>query len=363
MKDTVTDSNFPRTSEGRVYHLGLKHGELANRILTVGDPARATSIAQLLGPLPESNRTLRVESERGFLMYTGLYKGVPLSIVAIGMGFANMDFLVREGRECVDGDMYMIRFGSCGCLTDLPVGSIVAPKESVSVTRNYDFDFGMPFNPETWHAAYRISKPAISDPTLHEILVKSLKNTISQDHVQVLGECTNASADSFYSSQGRITSFNDHNDSLIDHLLETVPGVTTLEMETFHLLHLAQSYNRSILTVTSNTLTSSSATDPNLDASLPVPQTRPPAPGITRSPAGSSPVVPTTAANTSDTPSPLPVIHNRPPARGLIFAAAAQMIFASRVTANAFITPEEVVKTQEWGGKACLDALAQAGVH
>ena len=30
-----------------------------------------------------------------------------------------MDFLVREGRECVDGDMYMIRFGSCGCLTEL----------------------------------------------------------------------------------------------------------------------------------------------------------------------------------------------------------------------------------------------------
>lgn len=33
--------------------------------------------------------------------------------------FANMDFLVREGRECIDGDMYMLRFGSCGCLTDL----------------------------------------------------------------------------------------------------------------------------------------------------------------------------------------------------------------------------------------------------
>lgn len=30
-----------------------------------------------------------------------------------------MDFLVREGRECIDGDMYMLRFGSCGCLTDL----------------------------------------------------------------------------------------------------------------------------------------------------------------------------------------------------------------------------------------------------
>ena len=30
---------------------------------------------------------------------TGTYKGVPVSIVSIGMGAPNMDFFVREGRE------------------------------------------------------------------------------------------------------------------------------------------------------------------------------------------------------------------------------------------------------------------------
>lgn len=41
-------------------------------------------------------------SDRGFLTLTGTYKGVPVSIVSIGMGAPNMDFFVREGREVLD---------------------------------------------------------------------------------------------------------------------------------------------------------------------------------------------------------------------------------------------------------------------
>jgi len=33
MKDTLTDANFPRTADQRVYHLGLRPGEVANRIV------------------------------------------------------------------------------------------------------------------------------------------------------------------------------------------------------------------------------------------------------------------------------------------------------------------------------------------
>lgn len=106
--------DFPRTSEGRVYHLGLKYGEIANRIvstsafvlcarlhlplfspyttfqLTVGDPARALGLSKFFDPLPHSDNILRVESERGFLTFTGTYKGVRLSIVSIGMGVSNI---------------------------------------------------------------------------------------------------------------------------------------------------------------------------------------------------------------------------------------------------------------------------------
>lgn len=48
------------------------------------------------------------------------------------------------------------RLGSCGCLLDHPVGTIVVPKACVAVSRNYDYDFGIGNSPEP---PYRISKP------------------------------------------------------------------------------------------------------------------------------------------------------------------------------------------------------------
>lgn len=114
-----------------------------------------------------------------------------------------MDFLVREGRECVEGDMYMIRFGSCGCLTDLvstsssfclliltsllsgmvskPVGSIVAPKASVAVTRNLDFDFSTDPDNKTHLDAYRVSKP------VRMRTVCSMRSTLYPNVAPVLG--------------------------------------------------------------------------------------------------------------------------------------------------------------------------------
>lgn len=99
--------------------------------ITVGDPARARTIAKYLdkdgamgldgslrgnvgrmvNPMTrEPNSGLfALHSERGFLTITGTYKGIPVSIVSIGMGFPNMDFFVRECRELIEGEMIVIR--------------------------------------------------------------------------------------------------------------------------------------------------------------------------------------------------------------------------------------------------------------
>lgn len=58
---------------------------------------------------PSSGNIFRLSTERGFHTITGRYKGVPVSIVSIGMGYPSMDFFVREVRECVRGDMVVVR--------------------------------------------------------------------------------------------------------------------------------------------------------------------------------------------------------------------------------------------------------------
>ncbi|KAF8154900.1 nucleoside phosphorylase domain-containing protein [Crassisporium funariophilum] len=323
MKDTLTDANFPRTADLRVYHLGLCPGEVANRIITVGSPSRANVIATFLDKLPKS---FVLSSERGFLTITGRYKGTPISIVSIGMGSPNMDFFVREIRECVTGDLLIVRLGSCGGLVDVPVGTVVVPKASVAISRNFDFDF---INPDNCaEPAYRISKP-VKCQNRNQVR-KALEIAKPSTSVsEILAGTVNASADSFYSSQGRQTSFPDHNADLIKHLQASTENLATLEMETFHLYHLAACWaGRTAVSKVDYTPLTTGPVNPIISKS-----------------------------------SPTHLVHSAPQSspNSVIRAAAAQMIFASR-TSQDFITPKQVKELEHWTGQGILNALVNVNI-
>jgi len=226
----VSDANFPRDPEGRVYHLGVKSGEVANRILSVGDAGRAKLIAGFL----DDPQNVLIISNRGFIVFTGTYNNVPISIIATGMGVAMIDFVVRECRAVVEGTMVIIRFGTCGTLQPtIPIGSIVVADTSTLIRRN----------PDHWTQSdnapppYDISKPVASDTALSERLYNNMHTAVGP--VVIRG--ANATGDSFYSSQGRHDpNFTDENTTLFDELLERYPNTSTLEMETFQLYSLAQ---------------------------------------------------------------------------------------------------------------------------
>ncbi|KAL4094818.1 hypothetical protein PRIC1_010471 [Phytophthora ramorum] len=243
----------PKHSDGTVLHLGVKAGQVANRVVSVGSLARAQMLAQLL----DDGRFETFESARGFSTFTGKVKGVQVSIVATGMGVPNMDFVVRETRAVVEGPMSIIRFGTCGSvLKDVTPGSVVmSGKGSVMVTRNPDAFF-----PDAeGEDCYRVSRVMPASPVLSNALVASMKDKLGtlrtvpaiaassdRDMLDIL-DGLNATACSFYSSQGRLDSaFDDHNEQLVEDLAKSHPALVTVEMETFHLLDLAQRSRGSI---------------------------------------------------------------------------------------------------------------------
>eukprot|EP01132_Coremiostelium_polycephalum_P002165 gene2165-2665_t len=229
----LKNANFPVDDTGAVYHLGVGLNAISPRILTVGDKKRAAKLSQFLDKEPEP----KFSENRGFEIYTGFYKGVRVSIVSIGMGIPMMDFLVREGRYITQDTMAIIRFGTCGALVDTPVGSLAVASDALLVRRNPDH-----WHPESDHSnlpkPYDISLPYSGDRDLVSILESEIRQTIPERKV-VVG--INATADSFYSSQGRIDpNFDDRNEDLIKTILEKQPKAVTLEMETFQLYHLAK---------------------------------------------------------------------------------------------------------------------------
>ncbi len=58
---------------------------------------------------------LACRSERGFVTHTGTVAGVPISIVAIGMGFPNADFFVSVTRDIDKSVACEVDDGSPSC--------------------------------------------------------------------------------------------------------------------------------------------------------------------------------------------------------------------------------------------------------
>ena len=101
--------DLPRNAQGRFYHLNCGPGDLAPYILTCGDPGRARKIARCFDKVAVRRHN------REFLTITGCYQGIPLSVMATGIGPDNTAIAVIEAAQCVSKATF-IRLGSCGAL-------------------------------------------------------------------------------------------------------------------------------------------------------------------------------------------------------------------------------------------------------
>ena len=102
-------------------HNNAAKGDFAKTVLMPGDPLRAKFIAETFLTEPKL-----VNNVRGVQGYTGTYKGVPVSVMASGMGIPSIGIYSYELYTQYDVDN-IIRVGSAGAMrADLKLGSVVA---------------------------------------------------------------------------------------------------------------------------------------------------------------------------------------------------------------------------------------------
>ncbi|UFS58351.1 purine-nucleoside phosphorylase [Subtercola endophyticus] len=102
-------------------HIEAAAGDFAPTVLMPGDPRRAKRIAETFFDAPRL-----VTEVRGILGYTGTYEGMPVSVLASGMGMPSMTIYATElVREY--GARTLIRVGTAGALQpDIGLGGIIA---------------------------------------------------------------------------------------------------------------------------------------------------------------------------------------------------------------------------------------------
>ena len=101
-------------------HIKAKPGDVAERVIVAGDPARVRQLASYL----EDARL--VNENRGYLTYTGTYKGVPVTVATHGIGGPSAAIVFDELKML--GAKVMVRMGTCGAMIpELNVGDVVIP--------------------------------------------------------------------------------------------------------------------------------------------------------------------------------------------------------------------------------------------
>ena len=118
-------------------HNSAVKGDFAKTVLMPGDPLRAKFIAETFLENPRL-----VNNVRGVQGYTGSYKGVPVSVMASGMGMPSIGIYSYELFTQYDVDN-IIRVGSAGAIQkELTLGDVVAGMGACT-NSNYAAQYGL----------------------------------------------------------------------------------------------------------------------------------------------------------------------------------------------------------------------------
>lgn len=203
---TFHSAEIVKTKEGRQYHIGLAPGEVAPFILLCGDPARARRVATYF-----DNRSAEITS-REYVTITGAYHGLPVTVMATGMGPDNTEIAVVELCQIVDQPT-LLRIGSSGALQrGIALADLVISTAAVRLE-----------NTSTWYVVE--GYPAAAH---HECTLALLEAAARKSFPFHLG--LTATAPGFYGAQARhVPGFPPRDPELLHRL--AAMNVANLEME------------------------------------------------------------------------------------------------------------------------------------
>jgi len=105
--------------ERRPFHILAKREDISPRVIAVGDPNRARVLASTILESPKL-----VNDYRGFITYTGLYKGSTVTIATHGVGGPSAAIVFEE--LIMLGARHIVRLGSTGALIErIDIGDVI----------------------------------------------------------------------------------------------------------------------------------------------------------------------------------------------------------------------------------------------
>lgn len=237
----IAESELIINARGAIYHLDVKPEEIAENIITVGDPARVEEVSKHFDKI-ECKR-----HHREFVTHTGFLGNKRISVVSTGIGPDNIDIVLNELDALVNINfesrsinehlkkLNIIRIGTSGSLqADVPVDSFVAGSHGLGLDNLLNF-YLHENNEEEKQIIHSFKtqtqlQSTFGDPYISSASMHLLKHFVEGYHQGITVTCPG-----FYGPQGRILRLGITYPNLIDQLTTFRFGdhrITNFEMET-----------------------------------------------------------------------------------------------------------------------------------
>lgn len=243
----ITSAELPLNDRGAVYHLDLRPDEIADQIITVGDPARVHLVSQHFDSIDVKR------SHREFVTHTGYIGKQRLSVLSTGIGVPNIDIVMHELDALVNIDLNsrtphanvkalnIVRLGTAGGVQEnCNPGDILISKYAVGFDSLLDY-YQRPLSCslEPLNEALKMHLAGASGSYY---LTEADENLVA--HFQSLGKTgMTATCGGFYGPQGRKLRTPLHYETFLDKLRTFHYNdlmFQNLEMETAGILGLGQ---------------------------------------------------------------------------------------------------------------------------
>ena len=239
--NSIAASELIINDRGAIYHVNCRPEEIANTIITVGDPDRVKEVSKHFDSIEFKNQ------HREFITHTGYIGKKRISVTSTGIGPDNIDIVINELDALVNinfetrtikeelTSLNIIRVGTSGSLQkEIPVDSFVASTHGLGLDNLMNFyqhssneeekQLLHSFNTHT-QLHHGISAPYITGAGMH-----LLKEFVEGFHSGITVTCPG-----FYGPQGRVLRMGLTQPQLIDSLTSFSFGqhrISNFEMET-----------------------------------------------------------------------------------------------------------------------------------
>jgi uridine phosphorylase len=252
----INESELILNADGSIYHLNLLPEDLAETVITVGDPDRVPKVSKYF------DRIELKKGKREFITHTGYLGNKRLTVISTGIGTDNIDIVLNELDALANIDfanrtvkstlssLEIVRIGTSGAVQqDVEMGTILASAYGIGLDALMNY----------YQGAYDGEEQALQVELAGYFSALNLKPYVAKAGAGLLGRIAfdlpkgvTLTAPGFYAPQGRtVRSTNTIPNfiGLINSFQYKGQRFTNLEMETAGIYALANMFGHQALSI------------------------------------------------------------------------------------------------------------------